>query len=145
MGFKVYISLAIVVSLTATIGADVYARTAISDESFELAVREHLYYARVQFIGTFLLIAPFVTVALICARQQKKSQGHFAKISFCVAMLALLFFYFRGYAAAQNAMFEEKWTAAALSVGLLPFFVGIPVVLIVAGISAAYSSSRNSD
>jgi hypothetical protein len=62
-------------------------------------------------------------------------------------MLALLYFYFRGHQDAQRALLEEHWTAAALSVGLLPFFIGIPVVLIVAlaAATAANLDKRTSD
>jgi hypothetical protein len=37
-------------------------------------------------------------------------------------------------------MVDERWTAAALSIGLLPFFIGVPLVLILFG--AAFIARR---
>jgi Na+/H+ antiporter NhaD/arsenite permease-like protein len=55
---------------------------------------------------------------------------------FAVAMLTLLYFYFEGHQAAERAALQKMWTAAALSIGLLPFFIGGPVVLAVVGAGA---------
>jgi hypothetical protein len=51
-------------------------------------------------------------------------------------MLTLLYFYFQGHQGAQLALLDEKWTAAALSIGLLPFFIGVPVVFAAWGAAA---------
>jgi hypothetical protein len=51
-------------------------------------------------------------------------------------MITLFYFYFEGYQGSQYAMLERKWTAAALAIGLLPFFIGIPVVGVVMGAGA---------
>jgi hypothetical protein len=48
-------------------------------------------------------------------------------------MVTLLYFYFQGHQAAEHAALKHMWTAASLSVGLLPIFVGAPVVVAVAG------------
>lgn len=145
MGLKVYLPLAVIAFIAATIGADIYARTSIGDEAFGSALSEHLYYASVQFVGTLFLSAPFVTVALICAWAERKSRSRIVTALFGSSMLVLLYFYFQGYLASQHAMQEEKWTAATLSIGLLPFFIGIPVVLVVAVAIAASSFSHRSD
>ena len=129
MGLKVYLPLAVVVFLAATTGADLIARTSIAGEPFAVALREHLYWAAVQFVGTIILFAPFVAVAFVCARAEKRARSRSVALIFAAAMLSLLYFYFQGHQGAQRAMLEEKWTAAALSIGLLPFFIGIPVVL----------------
>lgn len=147
MGLKVYLPLAVMVFLVATTGADLVARTSIAAEPFSAALREHLYWAGVQFAGTTLLLAPFVVVAIVCARVEKQARRRSAALIFGGAMLALLYFYFQGHQGAQHALVEEKWTAAALSIGLLPFFVGVPVVLAVigAGALAAKFDRRMSD
>jgi len=147
MGLKIYLPLAVMVFLVATTGADLVARTSIAGEPFSVALREHLYWAGVQFVGTMLLLAPFVAVAFVCARVEKKAHSRSVALIFGVAMLALLYFYLQGHQGAQHALLEEKWTAATLSIGLLPFFVGVPVVLAVigAGALAAKFHRRMSD
>ena len=136
MGLRVYLPLAVVTFLAATTGADLFARTSIAGESFGMALRGHLYWAAVQFIGTLLLLAPFLGVAFICARVERQVHWRSVAVIFAAAMLALLYFYFQGHQAAQHAMLEKRWTAAALSIGLLPFFIGVPVLLGVLGAGA---------
>lgn len=147
MGLKLYLPVAVVVFVAATVGADVVAMMVIGGQPFAAALHEHLYWARVEFVGTVLLLAPFVAVAFVCARVEKKSRTRSALLFFAVAMLALLYFYFHGYLSAERAAQQQKWTAASLSIGLLPFFIGIPVVLAVigAGALAAKYDRRMSD
>ena len=136
MGLKVYLPLAIIVSLLATTGADVIARTSIEGQPLSVALHEDLYWAGVQFIATMLLLAPFVGVAIVCDRMEKRVRTRSVFFIFTAAMLALLYFYFQGYESAEHAVVKRMWTAATLSVAMLPFFIGIPVVLAVIGAGA---------
>jgi hypothetical protein len=134
--FRIYLPLAILAFVGATTGADIYARMSIAGEPFAAALQDHLHWTAVQFVGTAMLFAPFVAVALLCARVDRRTSGHAAATIFAAAMVALLYFYFQGHEGAQQALLEKKWTAASLSIGLLPFFVGIPVVLATAAAGA---------
>ena len=147
MGLKVYLSLAVVMFLAATTGADLFARTSIAGEPFAEALREHLYWAGIQAEGTLFLFAPFAAVAFVCAFAQKHARTRSVAPIFAIAMLTLLYFYFQGHQGAQYALLDHQWTAAALSVGLLPFFIGIPVVLVIMGAAAlaAKLDDRTSD
>lgn len=147
MGLKFYLPLSVAVFIAATTGADLIARTSIAGEPFATALREHLHWAVVQFLGTILLLAPFVAVAFICARVEKQAHSRGVVVIFLLAMLTLLYFYFQGHQGAQYALLEQRWTAAALSIGLLPFFIGVPVVLaaIGAGAFAVKFDRRSSD
>lgn len=136
MGLKVYLPLAVLMFLAATTGADLIARTSIAGQPLSAALREHLYYTGVQFVGTMLLLAPFVAVAVACTRAERKARGRSAFLIFAIAMVTLLYFYFQGHQDAQVALLDKKWTAAALSVGLLPFFIGAPVALAAWGAAA---------
>ena len=131
-----YLLLALVVFVAATAGSDLVARTSIGGETLNYALNEHLYYAYVQAVGTILLLAPFVGIAVICAHFERHARIRIVIAIFAVAMIALLYFYFEGHQAERHAMLEKKWTAAALSIGLLPFFVGIPVTLVAMGAGA---------
>ena len=136
MGLRAYLPAAVVVFLAATTGADVYARITIGHEHFSPALGDHFYWAAVQFVGTLLLLAPFVGVAFVCAYVEKRTRIRSAILIFAAAMLVLFYFYFQGHQAAERAMVAKMWTAATLSIGLLPFFIGIPVVLVAMGAAA---------
>lgn len=136
MGLKVYLPVAVVVFLAATTGADLVAQMSIGGQPFAAALHEHLYWAAEEFVGTMLLLAPFVAVAFVCAFAEKRARTRSILLIFAVAMLTLLYFYFEGHQAAERAMLQKKWTAAALSVGLLPIFIGVPVVLAALGAGA---------
>jgi len=136
MGFRVYLPVAVVVFFAATTGADLVARISIARQPFAAALHEHFYWAGVQFVGTMLLLAPFVAVAIVCALLERKARTRSILLIFAVAMLTLLYFYFEGHQAAERAALQRMWTAATLSVGLLPFFIGFPVVLVVIGAGA---------
>lgn len=144
MGLKVYLAIAAIVFLASTTGSDVVAAMSIAGEPLAGALREDLYWARVEFGGTLLLLAPFVVVACVCGLVEKHARTRSALFIFASAMLALLYFYFRGYQAAQYAALQKMWTAATLSVGLLPFTVGVLVVFAVmaAGVLAVRFDRR---
>jgi hypothetical protein len=133
MGIKVYLPVAVAVFLAATAGADLIARTSIGGQPFAAALHEHLYWAGVEFVGTMLLLTPFVAVAFICAFVERQARTRSVLLIFAIAMLTLLYFYFQGHLAAERAALRKMWTAATLSVGLLPFFIGVPVVLAAMG------------
>lgn len=146
MSLKSFLPISAVWFLAATTGSDVVARTTIVGESISSALHDHFYWAGVQFVGTLLLLAPFAAVAIVCAGIEKRARSRSAAPIFGTSMLALLYFYFQGYQASQHAALEHHWTAATLSIGLLPFFIGLPVVVavIVVGLLAARFDRRMS-
>jgi hypothetical protein len=123
-----------------TVGFDVIARLTIAGEPVSKALSESLYYKGVQPVGTLMLLAPFVAMAGLSAEVAKTSNVAVASIFFAVLAGVLGWLYFWGYWDAQIAMGQRKWTAAALSVGLVPFF-SIPL-LIVAAIAAGLIAWR---
>jgi|SRR6185503_15325472 len=131
MGLKVYLPIALVVFVAATLGADVVAQTSIGGKALSDALHEHLYWAGVELLGTLFLLAPFIAVAGICALAERRARTRTVLAIFSLAMLALLYFYFQGYQAAQRAELQHMWTAATLSIGFLPFGIGLAVVLAV--------------
>lgn len=136
MGLKVYLPVAVVLFLAATTGADLVAQISIGGQSFAAALDEHLHWVGEELVGTMLLLAPFVAVAVVCASAEKRARTRSVLPIFAVAMLTLLYFYFEGHQAAERAMLQKMWTAAALSIGLLPIFIGVPVVLAALGAGA---------
>ena len=133
-----YEALGLAVFAVATFGFDVMARVRIGQQAVSEAMSEHLYYAGLEPVGTVMLFAPFGLLALICARVAARANMGGALGIFCAFALVLLLIYFRGYQDSQQAMIEHKWTAAALSVGFLPF-TAVPVLIVAAivGLGAA--------
>jgi len=126
-----FFAFALVAAIAATIGSDIFARVSIGGQSVGSAGGEHLRYALSDWIGTLFLFAPFLAVGWTSAALRKRGQTRFAFVVLAVGLLPLIYFYIEGYRGAQQALADEQWTAAALSIGLLPFVVGIPVMLLV--------------
>ena len=136
LGMRFYLFTALALFLAATTGSDLVARTTIAGEPIIGALREHFYWASVQFVGTLFLFAPFVCLALTLSRAEAYVRRRTIFLIGGIAALILGYFYFEGYQGSQRAMLEGRWTAATLSIGLLPFFIGIPTVLGAIGASA---------
>lgn len=136
MGLKVYLPVAAIVFAAATTGAEVVAGTSIAGETFAGTLRDSLHWSAVEWPGTLVLLAPFVAVAIVCAFVEKRARTRSVLVIFALGMLALLYFYFQNYQVAQRAALKHLWTAATMSVAVLPFLVGFPVFLAVVGAGA---------
>jgi phosphotransferase system glucose/maltose/N-acetylglucosamine-specific IIC component len=131
--YLVFFALAIFLFIIATLGSDVVARTTVGGDSFGKAISDHVYYAVIQPIGTTMLLAPFLLLGWMAASAAKRKGFDAGLGVFLLGMLLLGFMYFSGYQDSQGFMKERKWTAATLSIGLLPF-KSIPLLLICLGL-----------
>jgi hypothetical protein len=129
MNMRWFLALAAVAFLIATTGSDVFARVTIGDQTLTKAVSEHFYWAGVQLVGTLMLLAPFGFLAVIASWVQDRTNTRIAVALFAIPTLYLIYSYFEGYQASQIALLDERWTAATLSVGFLPF-AAAPIVLL---------------
>lgn len=132
MRARTYLLIALPAFLVAVTGSDLFARMSIGHLSPGQAVLEHLEWLGATLIGVVLLLAPFPAVALIGAITNERARTRSAASIFAASLLALLYFYFGAFQSAEQAMLDERWTAAALSIGLLPFFIGVPTVVLTA-------------
>jgi hypothetical protein len=130
---RFYLLLAVGAFVAAVTGSDVVAKMVVSDLSIGEAFARHLEWVSLTIIGLILLFAPFAAAALICAKVNERSRTGTAATLFALSLLVLSYFYFGGFHSAEQAMVDKRWTAAALSIGLLPFFVGVPFVLALIG------------
>ncbi|MGH2507635.1 MAG: hypothetical protein ACRDHZ_09580 [Ktedonobacteraceae bacterium] len=131
----------IIFFLIATLMSDVIARISVGNERMVRAISEHLHYAVTQPIGTLLLLCPFLILSWMSASLSKR-KGRGIGLGFLVASgLALTSIYFFGYQASQAYLQQRMWTAAALSVGLLPV-ESVPVILICLGARWLIGRSR---
>jgi hypothetical protein len=121
--------LSILCFLVTTTGFDIAARVFVASQSFRAAARESVYYATVQPFGTMLLAAPYLAVGILSTGVVKRTGLIKASLFFVVVVAVLGALYFFGYWGAQQALVKRAWTAAALSVGLLPF-MSIPIIII---------------
>ena len=129
MNMRWFLALAAAAFLVATTGSDVFARVTIGDQTLTKAASEHFYWAGVQLVGTLMLIAPFGFLAVIASWVQDRVNTRMAVSLFAIPTLYLIYSYFEGYQASQIALLNERWTAATLSIGFLPF-AAVPVVLV---------------
>lgn len=136
MRLKLYLPITLVAFLSATLGADIFARISLTGETLESAVANQVQWNAIEPIGILLLFLPFLAVALICALVERRARTRTAAAIFGAAMLTLVGFYFAGFRDAEQASLQHKWTAAALTIGFLPFFIGIPLAILTAGASA---------
>ena len=127
--YPMFLGLSLLVFVAATFGSDLIARTSLGRQDFTKAAAEHLYYAAVQPVGTLMLLAPFLLLGWIAASTVKAKDIESALGVFLIGVLWLGFMYFSGYQDSQLFIRERKWTAATLSIGLLPF-KSIPVLII---------------
>lgn len=137
MKIRTYLLIAIVAFIVVITGSDLIARLTVAGDTFGEAVREYLRWVSLTPLGIIFLFAPFAGAALICGAANRRARTPSAAALFVLALALLAYFYFDGFQASQHAMLEKKWTAAALSIGLLPFFVGMPMMVVVAVIAAA--------
>ena len=138
MTTKAYLLTAIAAFIVVVTGADLITRMTNARDTFSHAVGEHLHWASLTIAGVMFLFMPFGGAALICRAANKRAKTRSAIVLFVVALASLGYFYFSGFQASQQAMLDQKWTAATLSIGLLPFF-GVPllgVVVIAAAVIA---------
>lgn len=144
MRLKTFLLIAFLASLVAVTGSDVVARMSINDLPFGEAAAKHLEWISGTAVGFVVLLVPYIAVAFITAEVHKHARSRCSISIFGAALFVMIYFYFQGFHDAQLAIIDGRWTAAALSVGLLPFFTGGPVVLlaVAAGILASNVDRR---
>jgi hypothetical protein len=139
MKMRIYLLIAFVAFVVAVTGSNMIAHMTIAEESFGEAFGQHLQWVSETSLGVVFLFAPFGVSALICGLTNKSTKTRTIATIFCASIAVLSYFYFQGFQASEHAMRDKRWTAAALSIGLLPFFIGIPL-LVVLTIAAAIAA-----
>ena len=120
--------------LAATNGFEVLASVLQTQASITSALHKSIHSSLSQPVGSLLLAAPFFGIGVVAANLAKGVSPFQAKVFFASSVAGLGALYLAGYWAAQQALLAQKWTAAALSVGLLPF--KSILVLLLAAIAA---------
>ena len=142
--YMVLVLVASIAFIVSTVGFGTLAKVTVADDSLRHALSERVHYMNA--VELLSLLAPFLTLAVIAAvfvRARGVKFG-FAVFWFGAALLGAL--YFIGYTSSEQAMLNHKWTAAALSVGFLPFqSVPVLAVVLIGALVAARRRRTTSD
>jgi hypothetical protein len=111
-------SSAFVISIISTLVYDVSARVSTAGDTVAAAIRLHFLHIG---LWEMLLFLPFFVVAWMGRALAVKGRPVSAYVLAAVGFAVMSWLYYGGYHASQSALLQEKWTASALSVGLLPF------------------------
>ncbi len=128
--------------VVAHVGFEVFARLWVGRNTALEAVNETLYYSATQPLGTVMLLTPFVLLGWMAGSLAAKRTLKSGMILFVAGAIVLGLMYLRGHLGAEQAMQNHKWTAAALSVGLLPF-LSMPVLFVIFVIRLLVGQKRN--
>jgi hypothetical protein len=113
-------------ALVTTIGFQAIADTLVTGRAFKYAFRHALQDPGGALV---MLVPPYFVIAYLARRAARRTNQLVGWLVFLPPVAILGWYYYWGHIGAEKALLDQMWTAAALSVGLLPFFVGIPVVL----------------
>ncbi len=128
---RLFAGLAVLAFVVSTFGSDVVSRVLAGDASLEVAALEHVRFAAAQPVGSLMLFAPFAVAALLSLAVSARAGVRRGLALFGFTAATLLVLYYLGYDGARMALSKELWTAAALSVGLLPF-LSVPILIVAA-------------
>ncbi|MEW6333294.1 MAG: hypothetical protein AB1558_03420 [Thermodesulfobacteriota bacterium] len=103
------------------VGFGVYAQIKAENISIYPSLIEKLYDRATQPLGTIMMMAPFLFLGGISASFAQKNRIPIAISLFLITFSVLGYMYFLGHMHYEMHILEKKWTAASLSLGLLPF------------------------
>lgn len=141
MRAKTYLLTGILAFVASVTGSDLVARMMVAGSDPATALADHLEWAMLTPVGLIFLLLPFAGTTLICAAVSQRSRSA-AALVLAIAMAVLACTYFDGFMTSHHAMLDGRWTAAALSIGLMPLFAGLPVLLSVALAAALIVTAR---
>ncbi len=121
-----YLPLAFLAFVAAHVGGGVYAGVRVGGETPQAALADYL--SNVSLAGELYLFLPFLAMGTLCGWFATQARTRSVLSIFVVALLALGYLYFDGHRSAEMAMRDARWTAAALTIGFLPF-MAVPVAL----------------
>jgi hypothetical protein len=124
----VFAPIAVACLLLATNGSDIAARVTVAEESFGVAVAQS-FASWLNPLAALIIALPFVAAELLAVEVARYSSVRVAAVLFGLVVAALGLLYFAGYTSSHQAMLQHKWTAASLSVGLLPV-QSLPILIV---------------
>jgi hypothetical protein len=119
--FPHYLLASLLCFVVATNGSEILANILQTQTGFTSALRDSIRASISTPIGSLLLAAPFLVIGIVAANLAKSVGAIQAIIYFVLSVTALGAIYLAGYWSAQQALLAGKLTAAAISVGMLPF------------------------
>ena len=133
--FAAYGLLSILAFVIAHLGGDAWAQHRVLGTTWRDSVAEAM--KNVAHPGTTLfMFTPFLGLAIWSGLFHGAERMRSGAAVFALGAAVLCYFYFDAHYWAEVSAQQKRWTAAALGIGALPFFVGIPVVLASLGLHA---------
>jgi hypothetical protein len=126
-----FAALAAAAFLIANLACAALARWWVSGQGITAAGKDAADFLLTQPVGAGLLLAPFALLAWMSdslARERGRQAG---SVLFALGAILLGLLYLWGYLGSAQALRDAHWTAAALSVGMLPIF-SLPILAVLA-------------
>lgn len=140
--YRAFFSFSVLLFFVATAGCDVVARTTVGSERIGQALAQHFYYAFTQPLGSAMLLLPFLLLGWMSASLAKRKGFTQGLTVFLIGAFLLGITYFSAYQDSQEYLNQKMWTAAALSLGLLPVKSALPL-LVCFGVWIALACRKN--
>jgi hypothetical protein len=143
LAYSAFIALACLAFIVSTIVFGALAKVIVAGDTIEHALSEHLHYMTI--VGSLVLLSPFLALAGIGVGFRNKRGAKFGFVAFFAGLIPLMGLYWFGYIGSEEALLNRKWTAAALSVGLLPFQSVVVLIVVLVGAAWASRAKATSD
>jgi hypothetical protein len=117
----------ILAGLFASVGLNIWARVAVAGTDVATAASRSIEHPG----GILILALPFVGAGVLASEVAFRTGTAKATAFLVLLSGALLWLYYRGHVNAEHALAQQKWTAASLEVGLLPF-ISVPILIVAA-------------
>ena len=130
----VFLAVSAVFGVAAVVTLATWARVAVAGLDVASAASRALEYPW----QTAILSLPFLGVGLLASEVAFRS-GIAKAVGFLILVSGVLvWLYYRGHFDAARALAQQKWTAASLDIGLLPF-ISVPVLIVAAIVAGGLS------
>jgi hypothetical protein len=124
----------VVTGLLASVGLNIWAKVAVAGADVGTAASRATEHP----IGIAILALPFVGAGVLASEVAVRTSTGKAITFLALLSGVLLWLYYRGHINAEHALAQQKWTAASLEIGLLPF-MSVPVLIVAALLAGGLS------
>lgn len=103
------------------VGFNVLARIAVGGEPGGRALLDTIHTIMSQPVASAMLGLPFFLAAILGVELERLSNRRTGSTIFFACLAGIVVIYLAGYWAAQQSLVAKNWTAASLTIGLMPF------------------------
>ncbi len=118
---------------------NVLARIAIGGEAFGRALLDTIHTVMSQPVASAMLGLPFFAAAVLGVEVERLANRRTGSTIFFACLAGIVAIYLAGYWSAQQSLATKSWTAASLTIGLMPFK---SLAVLVVGVLAGFYCQR---